>query len=179
MTMRELREMPWIGEGPVLDLANTVVVGAGPGREDVDFFADGELAGRWRERAADRALAALPLAELERLRALVRGALEATAARTALPDGVRERLNALAADAPVVFRLAGDGTLEQRECGGGPAAVLARETLALTAGGVGARVRRCPAPSCGMYFLARRRDQSWCTVSCGNRARSTRRQPPA
>ncbi|MEV4230453.1 hypothetical protein AB0J81_25840, partial [Streptomyces bobili] len=63
MTIRDLHEMPWIGEDPVLDLANTVVVGAGPGRGDVDFLADRELTGRWRARAADRGLAALCLEE--------------------------------------------------------------------------------------------------------------------
>ncbi|MFG3264620.1 MULTISPECIES: ABATE domain-containing protein [Streptomyces] len=177
MTIRDLHEMPWIGEDPVLDLANTVVVGAGPGRGDVDFLTDRELTGRWRARAADRRLAALSVEELERLRGLVRGALDATAGQRPLNDSLRTRLNALAASAPVVFRMTGDGLLEQQEQSGGADAVLARRTLVLAAGPDRVRVRRCPAPSCGMYFLARRRDQAWCSLGCGNRARSTRRQP--
>ncbi|WP_017601324.1 hypothetical protein [Nocardiopsis lucentensis] len=47
MTIRDPREMPWIGEDPVLDPANTVVVGAGPGRGGVDFLADRELTRRY------------------------------------------------------------------------------------------------------------------------------------
>ncbi|WP_151480540.1 ABATE domain-containing protein [Streptomyces albicerus] len=177
MTIRDLQEMPWIGEDPVLDLANTVVVGAGPGRGDVDFLADRELTRRWRARAADRRLAGLPLEELERLRGLVRDALDATAGQRPLTDSLRSRLNELASSAPVVFRMTGDGLLAQQEQGGGADAVVARETLALAAGPDRQRVRRCHAPSCGMFFLARRRDQAWCSLGCGNRARSTRRQP--
>lgn len=110
MTIRDLPEMPWIGEDPVLDLANTVV-GAGPGRGDVDFLADRELTRRWRARAADRGLAALSLEELERLRELVRDALDATAGQRPLTDGLRSRLNELASSAPVVFWMTGDGLL--------------------------------------------------------------------
>lgn len=177
MTIRDLQEMPWIGEDPVLDLANTVVVGAGPGRGDVDFFADRELTRRWRARAADRGLAALSLEELEQLRGLVRDVLDATAGQRPLTDSLRSRLNELASSAPVVFRMTGDGLLAQQEQGGGADAVVARETLVLAAGPDRQRVRRCHAPSCGMFFLARRRDQAWCSLGCGNRARSTRRQP--
>lgn len=169
--------MPWIGEDPVLDLANTVVVGAGPGRRDIDFFADRELTGRWRDRAAHRGLADLPLEELRRLREPVREALDATAGQRPLADGVRTRLNELASSAPVVFRLTDDGLLGQQDQGAGADAVVARETLVLVAGPDRRRVRRCHAPSCGMFFLARRRDQAWCSLGCGNRARSTRRQP--
>ncbi|MCJ1676199.1 ABATE domain-containing protein [Streptomyces sp. APSN-46.1] len=177
MTIRDLQEMPWIGEDPVLDLANTVVVGAGPGRGDIDFFTDRELTRRWRARAADRRLAALPLEELERLRGLVRDALDSTAGRNPLTDRQRTRLNELASSAPIVLQMTAEGLLGQQEQGGDAAAVVARETLVLAAGPNRQRVRRCHAPSCGMFFLARRRDQAWCSLGCGNRARSTRRQP--
>jgi predicted RNA-binding Zn ribbon-like protein len=177
VTIRDLQEMPWIGENPVLDLANTVVVGAGPGRRDVDFFTDRELTRRWRARAADRGLAALPLEDLQRLRGLVRDALDAAAGPHPLADSVRTRLNELASSAPVVFRMTDDGLLGQQEQGGDADAVVIRETLVLVAGPDRQRVRRCGAPSCGMFFLARRRDQAWCSLGCGNRARSTRRQP--
>ncbi|GAA3142888.1 hypothetical protein GCM10010466_37320 [Planomonospora alba] len=174
--IRDLQEMPWIGEDPVLDLANTVVVGAGPARSDIDFFADRELTGRWRART-DRGLAALPLDELRRLRGLVRGALDAAARRHPFDDGLRTGLNELASAAPVIFQVTGDGLLEQREQNAAAGAAIARDTLILTAGPDRQRIRRCPAPSCGMFFLARRRDQAWCSLGCGNRARSTRRQP--
>jgi predicted RNA-binding Zn ribbon-like protein len=176
VTIRDLHEMPWIGEDPVLDLANTVVVGAGPARGDIDFFTDRELTGRWRARA-DRRLAALPLEELQRLRGLVRDALDAAAGQRPLDDSLRTSLNELASSAPVIFQVTDDGLLEQREQNADADAGIARDTLVLAAGPDRQRIRRCPAPSCGMFFLARRRDQAWCSLGCGNRARSSRRQP--
>ncbi|MEU3051471.1 ABATE domain-containing protein [Streptomyces sp. NPDC006984] len=177
MSLKNLRAMPWIGEHPVLDLANTVVCGAGPDRSDVDLLASPALAGSWRERTVARGLAALPLDELTRLRAPVRAALQAAARQEPLPEAERVRLNELAARAPVTFEVGEDGRLGEREGDGPAAAAAARQTLVLAAGPEQARLRRCPAPSCGMFFLARRRDQSWCSVGCGNRARSARRQP--
>ncbi|WP_380284612.1 ABATE domain-containing protein [Kitasatospora purpeofusca] len=177
MTIRDLYDLPWIGDGAVLDLANTVLVGAAQDRTDIDVLADPALTARWRARAADRRLSALPLADLVELRAPVRAALDAAAGKRAVPDGARSALNELAATAPVVLRVTADGRLEQQDHGGGPAEAVARETLVLVAGPDHARLRRCPAPSCGMFFVARRRDQAWCTVGCGNRARSTRRRP--
>ncbi|OII64908.1 MULTISPECIES: ABATE domain-containing protein [unclassified Streptomyces] len=177
MTLKSLRTMPWIGEDPVLDLANTVVREAGPGREDIDFFAEPELTEQWRARAADRRMAALPLDVLARLRAPVRAALEAVAEQRVPPADVRAELNRLAAAAPVRLRITEQGGLAEEETGGPAEAVAAREALVMVAGEQRQRVRRCSAPSCGMFFQARRRDQAWCSLGCGNRARSTRRQP--
>ncbi|UGY93281.1 ABATE domain-containing protein [Streptomyces gobiensis] len=177
MTIRTLHAMPWIGEDPVLDLANTVVHGAGPERGDIDLLSDPQLLASWRDRAADRRLAGLPLADLVALRDLVRYALDAAAEEKPLPDSVRTRLNALAAAAPVIFLVDADGRLAQRETDGPADAAVARQALTLAAGPDQARLRRCNAPSCGMFFLARRRDQAWCSLGCGNRARSARRQP--
>ncbi|WP_432136089.1 MULTISPECIES: ABATE domain-containing protein [unclassified Streptomyces] len=175
MTLRSLRDMPWIGEHPVLDLANTVLVGAGPAGEDVDLLRDPELVTAWRAKAADRASADLPLDELTELRDPVRMVLDAAARQAPLPATVRERLNALAARAPVTFHVDDSGRLAEREAGGPAAGAVARRALALAAGPEQTRLRRCPAPSCGMFFLARRRDQAWCSIGCGNRARSARR----
>ena len=36
------------------------------------------------------------------------------------------------------------------------------------------RIKVCPAPSCGMFYLAGKGDQQWCSASCGNRARVAR-----
>ncbi|MEW2634568.1 ABATE domain-containing protein [Streptomyces sp. NPDC048389] len=178
MSLKNLHEMPWIGEDAALDLANTVVCGAGPSRGDIDLLADEELRAAWRTRAADRALAALPLEELTRLRDPARAALGAAARRARLPEAARTRLNDLAAQAPVTFEVGKDGRLTEREGGGPVAGRVARQVLVLATGPDQARLRRCPAPSCGMFFLARRRDQAWCSVGCGNRARSARRQAP-
>ncbi|GAA4686256.1 hypothetical protein GCM10023347_46980 [Streptomyces chumphonensis] len=175
MSLQSLHAMPWIGEHAVLDLANTVVRGAGPDRADIDLLADPELRATWREQAADRALAALPVGELTDLRHPVRAALDAAARRAPLPASARTRLNTLAAHAPVTYEIGDDGRLTEREGQNPAAASVARRTLVLAAGEEQARLRLCPAPSCGMYFLARRRDQGWCSVACGNRARSARR----
>jgi predicted RNA-binding Zn ribbon-like protein len=35
-------------------------------------------------------------------------------------------------------------------------------------------LRRCPAPSCVLYFSALRETQRWCSAACGNRARVAR-----
>ncbi|MCP3821692.1 ABATE domain-containing protein [Streptomyces sp. A3M-1-3] len=181
MTIRNLHEMPWIGEDPVLDLANTVLCDAGPARGDIDLLADARLLASWRSRTLDRRLADLPLEDLTALRDLVRCALDAAAGQAALPESVRTRLNDLASAAPVTLFVSADGRLGQRETGGAADASVARQALALAAGPDQARLRRCYAPSCGMFFLARRRDQAWCSLGCGNRARSARRQsqPPA
>ncbi|WP_037886298.1 ABATE domain-containing protein, partial [Streptomyces viridochromogenes] len=93
MSLKNLREMPWIGERPVLDVANTVVVGAGQGGGDVDLLAEPELLGAWREKARDRELADLPLEDLVELRAPVRAALDAAARQAPLPGPARARLN--------------------------------------------------------------------------------------
>lgn len=177
MTLREFDDMPWIGhEHPVLDLTNTVVVGAGPGRGDVDLLADPALAAVWRARLGDRGLAAEPLDALRALRTRVRAAVDAAAGGDPVPEDARRELNALARDAPVAVSLDADGRIVHTEAGGGPRAALARRALELLGGPERERLRRCDAPSCGMYFLRARRDQAWCSVGCGNRARATRRR---
>jgi predicted RNA-binding Zn ribbon-like protein len=32
----------------------------------------------------------------------------------------------------------------------------------------------CDAPSCGQFFIRRRRDQRWCSAACGTRTRVAR-----
>ncbi|WP_116245194.1 ABATE domain-containing protein [Nocardiopsis sp. FIRDI 009] len=180
MTLREFYDMPWIGhEHPVLDLTNTIVIGAGPGRGDVDFLSDPGLTAAWRERLGDRALAREPLGALRALRTPLRAAVDARASGEDIPDQAREKLNALAANAPVTMRLGTDGDLVHEEAADDAGAALARRALVLLAGEGRERLRRCDAPSCGMYFLRTRRDQAWCTVMCGNRARASRRRPVA
>lgn len=177
MTVRNVHEMPWIGEDPVFDLANTVLCGGGPSGEDLDLLAEPPLLAAWRRRAAAHGLAELTRDELVALREPVRAALDAASRQAPVPEAARARLNELAARAPVTFLVDAEGRLDQREGDGPPAGALAREALVLTAGPEQARLRRCPAPSCGMFFLARRKDQAWCSVGCGNRARSARRPP--
>ncbi|WP_408587277.1 ABATE domain-containing protein [Prescottella soli] len=166
--------MPWIGEGRALDLANTVIVGASRS-EDLDFFTDPALTARWRERVTDRRMARIPLDQLVELRSVVREALDAADKSETLSPHLRARINGLAAAAPLVLELDESGLLRQIASGGPVDAEIARETLQLIAAPDTFTVRRCPAPSCGMFFVPRRRNQGWCTERCGSRARSTRR----
>ncbi|TGD84568.1 hypothetical protein BayCH28_24450 [Mycolicibacterium sp. CH28] len=172
--IRDVDEMAWIGEGRALDLANTVIVA--PSRSaDLDFFADPALTARWRQHVSDGRLAQMPLDRLVELRAVVREALDSADNPEALSPQLRARINALAADAPSVLELDEFGVLHQVDRGGPVEAEVARETLQLLAATDAFTVRRCPAPSCGMFFVPRRRNQSWCTERCGSRARSNRR----
>ncbi|GAA3503270.1 hypothetical protein GCM10019016_103800 [Streptomyces prasinosporus] len=177
MSLKSLAEMPWIGEDGVLDLANTIVCGAGPRGGDLDLLTDDDLRASWRSRTVEPDLAVLPLERLVELRAPVREALDAATRQCPLPAAVRTLLNSLAAKAPVTFEVAEDGRLTEREGDGPVTGRIGRQTLVLAAGPERKRLRRCPAPRCGMFFLAHRRDQAWCSVGCGNRARSARRRP--
>ena len=49
----------------------------------------------------------------------------------------------------------------------------ARSAMEIAADG-SSRLRVCEAPSCGMFYRPRRRQQRWCSEPCGNRARFAR-----
>ncbi|MGB2951345.1 MAG: ABATE domain-containing protein [Rhodococcus sp. (in: high G+C Gram-positive bacteria)] len=173
--IRDAHVMPWIGYDLVFDLSNTVVLGGG-GALDLDFFTDADLLARWRTKVCDRRLAEMSLAGLTELRGLVRDALDVSDRAGTLGEPTRSTLNSLAADAPFTFEMTDSGELVERECGGGVESVIARQVLQLMARG---GVRRCRAPSCGMFFIPRRKDQNWCTSRCGARVRASRRQRPS
>jgi predicted RNA-binding Zn ribbon-like protein len=175
----------WIGFEEALDVANTVAVANGV---EHDLLApDGEFE-RWADAAAkSRALtadeaAAVPSSRerLLELREPIREVIAATAAGEAPPPKSVAELNRVSRAAPTWVELAGDGTLHGRS--GGTAterllATYARSTLELAADGP-ERLRRCPAPSCGMFYRPRRRQQRWCSVQCGTRARVARHYRP-
>jgi predicted RNA-binding Zn ribbon-like protein len=53
-------------------------------------------------------------------------------------------------------------------------ASVARACIELLAGPLRARLRRCGAPGCVLFFLKDRRRREWCSDACGNRARVAR-----
>jgi predicted RNA-binding Zn ribbon-like protein len=53
-------------------------------------------------------------------------------------------------------------------------AALATAAIAFLAGDTRERLRACPAPRCVRYFLQDDPRRSWCSPSCGNRARVAR-----
>ncbi|GAA3598209.1 hypothetical protein GCM10022198_23100 [Klugiella xanthotipulae] len=174
--MRELAEMAWIGKDDVFDLSNTVTLGGSPdGSGDIDFFTDVGLTATWRIRTQARDLATLRLDTLIALRSLVRAALDAADREIRLPKPVRESLNNLSVGAPVVLTLDAHGHLVTTDTAADAQGRIARKVLQLfVQSQASVVVRRCLAPSCGMFFQPRRTDQAWCTTRCGTRARAAR-----
>ena len=170
----------WIGFEEALDVANTVAVADG-GEHDL-LAPDGAFE-RWAEAAAKSPAltpaeaAAVPSARerLLELREPIRAVIAATAAGETPPPAAVAVLNRVTRAAPTWLEYE-DGVLRERfDCA--PVdrllARYARSALELAADGA-ARLRRCPAPSCGMFYRPRRRDQRWCSEPCGNRARFAR-----
>lgn len=50
----------------------------------------------------------------------------------------------------------------------------ARSAIGILGGPERARLRACPAPRCGRFFVATRADRVWCSNACGNRVRVAR-----
>ncbi len=56
----------------------------------------------------------------------------------------------------------------------GSLGMLARDGARLVAGRGGKPLRTCPAPSCGLYFVATHARRRWCSPHCGDRVRAAR-----
>ena len=171
----------WLGEPLAIDLANTVmVVREG---ESVDLLSSADEFGTWleleRPRLGDCGFALTHLAEVKSAREDTRALLAATASGNSLPEKPLERVNAASVAAPVALRLQigddGQSRLkedpEEIESLSALLGTMARSALRLVADHEQAPLRVCNAPSCGMYFIGRRR---WCCAACGNRARAAR-----
>ena len=170
----------WIGFEEALDVANTVAVADGV---EHDLLAPDGAFERWAAAAAKSpaltpAEAAAVTSARERLLQLrdpIRAVMAATAAGETPPPAAVAELNCVSRASPTWLEYE-DGVLRERfDCA--PVdrllARYARSALELTAGGA-ARLRRCPAPSCGMFYRPRRPQQRWCSEPCGNRARFAR-----
>jgi predicted RNA-binding Zn ribbon-like protein len=172
----------WLGEPLAVDLANTVMVV----REDeiIDLLAAPDDLRRWlrveRNRLGECDFAIAHLEEIHALRDAVRDLLGACASGTAASPELLERVNSASRRAPIAPTVeasddSGDLTVVERAANDDPFAQLlgqlARSAIALVAGPEREELRVCRAPSCGMFFLGRRR---WCCAACGNRARAAR-----
>jgi predicted RNA-binding Zn ribbon-like protein len=172
----------WLGEDLSIDLANTVMV-VREGAEAVDLLADAAQMQRWlayeRERlgVSKSDLDDPSSARLCELRDAVRDLFTASAEGEPLPSAALDRVNAASAESPCSPQLCigDDGLPELREPSGtgvdGLLGPLARAAIRLLGRSADAELRLCKAPSCGMFFLGRRR---WCCAACGNRARAAR-----
>jgi predicted RNA-binding Zn ribbon-like protein len=172
----------WLGMGPALDLANTVT--SSHGNEEDLLAPPGEY-----ERWATAEAAALGwsaerrkllLAERERVlrtRSDVRAVIGAVADGRPLPAGAVESLNQISRGASEWVELQPRSGKLRTHSRGDPLAQLlaayARDALRVAADGGGV-LRRCPAPSCGMFYPPQRPQQRWCSTQCGTRARVAR-----
>ncbi|HYP22389.1 MAG TPA: CGNR zinc finger domain-containing protein, partial [Actinomycetota bacterium] len=93
------------------------------------------------------------------------------------PGAAVEKLTALSRGAPEWAELdAGSWGVVTRTSAGRLETLLAlyaRSAIALVAEEA-ERLRRCPAPSCGMFYVSTRGSQRWCSTQCGTRARVAR-----
>jgi predicted RNA-binding Zn ribbon-like protein len=172
----------WLGQGPALDLADTVTITAG---EELDLLAGPGEYERWAEAEATvlgLSCAGWRILRDEReaflaLRGSVRAAIAAHADRDAAPRAAVDRLNAASRAAPEWVELDGDPPALVRRSSADPTAALvaryARDTLRWISP-EGGPLRRCPAPSCGMFYPPSRPQQRWCSTACGSRARVAR-----
>jgi predicted RNA-binding Zn ribbon-like protein len=172
----------WLGEDLSIDLANTVMV-VREGGETIDLLADEAQMRRWlayegeRLGGAELDLGARGFARLCELRDAVRDLFAASAEDRPLPPEALACVNTASAQDPYSPRLCirEDGVPEVCEsCGTGVdglLGMLARAAIRLLGGPAGAELHLCKAPSCGMFYLGKRR---WCCAACGNRARAAR-----
>jgi predicted RNA-binding Zn ribbon-like protein len=170
----------WLGEPLAIDLANTImVVRTG---ESVELLDSIEALESWlefeRPRLGDCGFIRSHRTELLAAREDVRSLFAARATGDPIKPGALEGLNVAsrAAPAPPQLSVADDGELqvgaeEKVEDMPGFLGAVARSAMGLLADHDHDPLRICDAPSCGMFFVGRRR---WCCAACGNRARVAR-----
>ena len=176
----------WIGlDAAALDVSNTVAVADGVEHDLLEPDSGYE---RWAEAAAESPelghdeAAAFPAARprVLELREHIRKLFHATAGGEPLPKKAVAALNEISRAAPRWPELRDDGMIEERATGdavGRLLAAYARSAMQIAADGK-TKLRVCGAPSCGMFFRPRRRQQLWCSIQCGTRARVARHYRP-
>lgn len=183
-TMTRDVEFDHAGRGPALDLAATVILVGG---RAVDLLRSAADLGRWLELEEPWVGPAGPdtplrLADFRSLRDAIRTLFAAAVTRTPMPAGAVEGVNA--ASAAVALAPALDATdprfpraIQVGAAGSRTAGILgaiARSAIDIVGGPDRDRLRVCGAPRCGRAYLAGRPRQTWCSASCGNRARVAR-----
>jgi predicted RNA-binding Zn ribbon-like protein len=181
MRPAQLEGWPWLGAPLALDLANSLAQ-IRPGASRDLLVTDDDLEG-WLRRQSGR----LPrvgrspdrLAAFRELRDALHALLSAAAAGGPLPPRLVQAVNDASARSEGHLRLALRGGVPRAQLAGSGTpldralATIARSAIELLGSPDRERLRVCPAPSCGMFFLGRS-DQEWCSTACGNRARAAR-----
>jgi predicted RNA-binding Zn ribbon-like protein len=173
----------WLGQDPALDIANTVAVVEG---DEHDMVADVSEYERWAAAEAsalgfdseEEGALVRARPRLLELRTRVRALIAARAEGRPLPGAATAELNRASRAAPEWLELdAASGRLgrgSRARAADLLIAAYARAAMAVVASDASGEVRRCPAPSCGMFFRPSRSDQHWCSQQCGSRARVAR-----
>jgi predicted RNA-binding Zn ribbon-like protein len=183
--------MPTSYEGPLrreplaVELHNTLYASAG---EAIDGIETPEDLGAWLHGITDRLPAPARDGDASRhrdflaLRTAVREALHATLEGKRVPAGVLKVLNEAAARAPVsplaVQRADRELRLETHYHAGDATdialAAIAADAIELLGGAGREDLRACGAPGCVLMFSKDHPRRTWCSATCGNRARQAR-----
>lgn len=171
----------WLGQAPALDLANTVAVVDGA---EHDLIGSSEDYARWARseakfvpQSSSQLLLQAPRALMD-LRVAVRDLLAAVVTADRLEAALTNELNRVSRSAPQWLELDAGASLELREKSSGNVvdgllAHYARSAMEVVVYDAN-HLRRCPAPSCGMFYMSSRPAQRWCSTQCGTRARVAR-----
>lgn len=165
-----------------VDFANTVAC-ASCGAEDA--FASPKSAYRWMIAHGVKFRGRAARFQMSRLRAIrdsVRALLDAAAMGARPPSKALTAVNEACKTGVVSPSLAwgqGRWTSSSLPLGGTPTdwigSEVARSIVSLLTGPDGPKIRRCQAPGCAHFLLARTRQQRWCSpTGCGNRVRVAR-----
>ena len=173
----------WAGQGLAIDLADTIVVV----RENrvIDHLSTARQLADWleleREWLGEPPADALDhLEQFRELRGAIRSLFFAVTEGGPILDRAVELLNDSTASAPWFRELevVSSPASRLRSVAAGTTkavfAAIADNAIQLLGGSDADRLRVCPAPSCGMFFLAESPRQRWCRDACGNRARVAR-----
>jgi predicted RNA-binding Zn ribbon-like protein len=174
----------WPGRDWRLMLADTIVVVKD---REVDVLCEEVQLGRWLEAEQRRLGTVSPeeapaLSDIHALREAIRALFAAAAAGEDLPEHAASVVNRYSAGSAWYRQIDLSEPRTPRVTYGGVSNDRAAQVLAAVAdaaidlltGPDRVRIRVCSAPSCGMYFVAGKHSQQWCSKACGNRARVAR-----
>jgi len=172
------RSLPWLVFPPAIDLANTVVMTSGG---PIDLLATEEELAVWIAAEFGRIpnvdSAGGRLTEVRQLRQAVHALLHARASRRPPSRAAVDTVNAASRAVPIAPIIDHDFAVRQESTAAAPfdsfRAAVARSAIELLGRGEGT-LAECAAPRCGMLFLPATARQTWCSPTCGNRARVAR-----
>lgn len=173
----------WLGDPLAIDVANTVQLRGGVYADLLQTPADllewlAQEGLRLPEPSIPIRIDQLNL--FLRARDAILALLRSATDHRAAPQSVIEAINEILVSRPGVRLLTSSGEagdlhlLHPRDLIDDVIAKAAFNVVDLLNGPDRARLKLCPAPSCGQIYLRDRASQRWCSDNCGNRARGAR-----